>query len=912
MAHDGTLVGRTRDLARIDELLLGDGNALLLAGEPGVGKSVLLDAVAHAASANGVRVLRGDGVEFEADMAFAGLNQLLLPVMSAADGLDGPYRDALHVAVGLGDGVSPGRMAVSNAVLTLLRTVAVDHPLLLVVDDLQWIDRSSVGVLGFAARRLSGTRVSIIAASRTGAEGIFPCGTMPEYQLPPLDDQAARLLVGARFPGLAERVRQRVLDEARGNALALLELPAALTGPQQSAQASLPSVLPLTDRLRALYASRITGLSDSCRRLVLLAALDGTGDLHVVLQAADSRDDPLNLAAAERDQLIRVHEGRGRLAFRHPLIRAAVVEASTSAERREAHRALAGVLESQPDRLAWHLAEAVLRPDEHVAELLEQTAHRMLQRGDAVGAVVALTRAAHISPPGQGRSRRFAEAAYIGAEGAGVLAHASELLADARRAGPETLHAAIAAVYLLINDDGSVDTAYRLLVGAINADQDDADQDDAALADALHALLLVCWWSGREELWRSFHAAVEWRKSELPSVLWLTRLTYSDPARTGKLALADADNLVAAAHDETDPAVIVRIGVALFYLDRLVDVRDAMWRVVRHGRDGGPPRRHLTALMIICLDHYLTGEWDEVARSAAEGVAVCDASGYRFFRWYFDYITMLLAGARGDSATAFRLGERVVRWATPRGAGTAVVYANQARTLACLGSGDYERAYQYATVVTPAGELASHVPHAMWGAMDLVEAAVRTGRRVEAAAHVHALQEADIAALSPRFALMVAGAEALCADDNDALRLYEKALSTPGVDRWPFEVARVRLAYGERLRRARAIVEARGPLADALATFEWLGAQPWVQRTQKELRAAGLSTGSTFDGPLPGTLTAQELEVAQLAASGLTNKQIAERLFLSHRTVGAHLYQIFPKLGITSRAALRDALAAVG
>jgi DNA-binding CsgD family transcriptional regulator len=907
MAHDGTLVGRTRDLARIDELLLGDGTALLLSGEPGVGKSVVLDAVARAAAGNGVRVLRADGVEFEADMAFAGLNQLLLPVMTAADGLDGPYRDALHVAVGLGDGVSPGRMAVSNAVLMLLRTVAVDRPLLLVIDDLQWMDRSSVGVLGFVARRLSGTRVSIITASRLGTEGVFPCGTMPEYQLPPLDDQSARLLVGARFPGLAERVRQRVLDEARGNALALLELPAALTGPQQTAQASLPSVLPLTDRLRALYASRIAGLSAACRRLVLLAALDGTGELQVVLQAADSRDDLAYLAEAERDQLIGVDEGRGRLAFRHPLIRAAVVEASTSAERREAHRALAGVLESQPDRLAWHLAEAVLRPDEHVAELLQQTAHRMLQRGDSVGAVVALTRAAHISPPGQGRSRRFAEAAYIGAEGAGVLAHASELLADARRAGPETLHAAIAAVYLLINDDGSMDTAYRLLVGAI-----EADHDDAALADALHALLLVCWWSGREELWRSFHAAAEQRKSELPFVLRLTKLTYPDPARTAKLALADADDLVAAAHEETDPAVIVRIGVALFYLDRLVDVRDAMWRVVRNGRDGGPSRRHLTALMIICLDHYLTGEWDEVARSAEEGIAVCDSSGYRFFRWYFDYITMLLAGARGDSATAFRLGERVVRWATPRGAGTAVVYANQARTLACLGSGEYERAYQYATAVTPAGALASHVPHAMWGAMDLVEAAVRTGRRAEAAAHVRALQEADIAALSPRFALMVAGAEALCATaDDEALRLYEKALSMHGVERWPFEAARVRLAYGERLRRARAIVEARGPLADALATFEWLGAQPWVQRTQKELRAAGQSTPSTSDGPLPGTLTPQELEVAQLAASGLTNKQIAERLFLSHRTVGAHLYQIFPKLGITSRAALRDALAAV-
>ena len=201
MAHDETLVGRTHDMARIGELLVGDDTALLLSGEPGVGKSMVLDAMARSAAERGVRILRADGVEFEADMAFAGLNQLLLPVMNAADGLEGPYRDALNVAVGLGDGVAPGRMAVSNAVLTLLRTVAVERPLLLVIDDLPWIDRASVGVLGFVARRLSGTRVSIISASRTGAEGVFPCGTMPEYELPPLDDDSARLLVGARFPG---------------------------------------------------------------------------------------------------------------------------------------------------------------------------------------------------------------------------------------------------------------------------------------------------------------------------------------------------------------------------------------------------------------------------------------------------------------------------------------------------------------------------------------------------------------------------------------------------------------------------------------------------------------------------------------------------------------------------------------
>jgi DNA-binding CsgD family transcriptional regulator len=917
------IVGRTKELKRIVAFFGADadhGRALLVSGEAGVGKSVLLDAVAETMAAAGTRVLRADGVEFEADMSFAGLNQILLPIMDAADQLSATYRDALSVALGFGNGAAPGRLVISNAALALLRLVATERPLLVVVDDLPWIDRASAAVLGFVARRLSDSRIGLLAASRAGSQNLFERGGLSEFELPPLDEDSASLLVAARFPGLAGRVRQRLLAEARGNPLALLELPTVLSGSQRAAMEELPTVLPLSNRLKALFVSRVASLPPSCQRLLLLAALDGTGGLGVVMAAASSMDpdiDLADLAAAERDQLVRVDEADRRLGFRHPLIRSAVVEVSTSGERRRAHRALAAVLADQPDRVAFHLAEAALEPDERVATLLEQSAHRVMRRGDAIGAVALLTRAADLSPLGPGRGRRLAQAAYVGAEEAGELSSASELLKSARNADPDgagSLHAAAAAVYLLINGGGSMDTAHRLLVGAIEAGTNRFEASDSALIDALHTLQLLCWWGGRSELWDPFHTAISRLGSAVPPALAVAAKTFPDPARTGKAAMSEIDAVLDSVRDDADPTHVVRVATASVYVDRVGELREPLWRIVRQGRDGGPARRHVGALMHLCMQDYLTGEWEEAARLADEGLALCDNAGYPFFSWYFQYNQVLLAGARGDVTAGHAIADRMTRWATPLGVGGAVVFANQARTVVCLGGSDYEGAYRYATAVTPAGVLASHVPHALWGAMDLVEAAVRTKRQPEAVAHVRALREADVAALSARLALLVGGSTALCAEDDDAVRLFEEALAVPGAQRWPFDVSRVRLAYGERLRRLGATGDSRGPLDAALVTFERLGARPWAERAAKELRATGWTVGmpgaATADSPAD-LLTPQELEIAQLAASGLTNKQIAERLYLSHRTVGDHLYRIFPKLAITSRAALRDALTAL-
>ncbi len=915
-ATTSALVGRDHDLRKVRDLLgLGSGGgALLLSGDPGVGKTAVLDVIAEVAQADGTRVLRAAGVEFEAHCSYSGLNQILFPFHDAIGMLDAPFRHALRVALGFQGGSPPERLVVSNAVLMLLQSVAAGDPLLLIVDDLHWIDRASAAVLGFVARRVRSIRTSFLAASRTGARSLHDGGALPEYWLQPLDEEAASHLVSTKFPELVSSARQRLLTLAHGNPLALLELPSALPTMQVSDFDDLPTMLPLSQRLENVFGSRITELPPPSQRLLLLAALEGMGDLGVLQAAARQAEDGYDLddlAPAERSQLVYIDEGARRLRFRHPLIRSSVVENATSTERRAVHSSLAQVLIDQPERRAWHLGEATLEPDESVAALLEQAARITLHRGDAVGAMRTLIRSADLTPPGPDRSRRLAEAAYVGAESTGALPSAQRILDNARHTARDTdssLHSAAATALLILNDDGDVETAHRLLVCAIETGDHGYQADNNALVDALHALALVSFFGARRDLWLPYYRAVEKLTPSAPAVLSALGKTFSDPARTAASASAELDQLMAGLVNTTDLVHVTRTGTAALYSDRLGDVRDSAWRVVRIGRDGGPARRYLSGLIHLCLDGYLTGLWDEAARLAKEGLQLCETHGYRAFAWYFLYVQAILAAARGETETARATAERIIQWAVPRGATCAAHYAHHAAAVAALGLGDYADAYDRACAVSPAGSLASHAPHALWLTMDLVEAAVRTDRQEQGADHVRAMREAGVAAISSRHALLTEASAALSTpDDEEALPMFVKALEVPGAERWPFDFARVQLAYGERLRRARAAMESRGPLSAALSTFSHLGARPWAERAESELRASGTSKRRN-NTSVVHKLTPQETEIARLAASGLTNKQIAERLFLSHRTVGAHLYQIYPKLGISSRVMLRDVL----
>jgi len=903
------LVGRDRDLGLVRgfvEEAMVSGGALLLSGDAGVGKTVLLDAAAGQARGTGARVVRAAGVEFESTMSFAGLHQVLQPLLGGLDRMPDPYRTALNVALGLDRGAPSDQLLVSNAALTLLVQAAVERPLLVIVDDLPWLDRASAVVLGFVARRLGGSRVGFLGAYRSGEGTFFERGGVPHHDVQPLDTTAAAALIQARSPSLAPRVRDRLLAEAQGNPLALLELPVALSGAQRSG-ADVPELLPLSRRLQAVFASRVEELPAATRLLLLYAVLDGTGDL-AVLTAGTGMDD---LADAERAGLVHVDEVTGRLAFRHPLTRSAVVELSTSEQRREVHRALAEFSADRPGRRAWHLAHATVEPTEDVASLLEAVARDTVRRGDAGGAIAALLRAAELSPRGYERSRRIAEAAYLGADLTGDLRDVPRLLEEARladggRAGP--LVAAVAAAHhILLSGEGDLDTAHRLLVGAIDMQHQPYDATDPTMVDALYTLAWLCQSSQRAELWKPLHRALGLLKPEVPDQLALTVATMADPARTGPAALGKLDEAIASLDREPDPVRVIRIAMTSLYVDRLPACRTALRRVLRDGRDNSSLTVEIQGLVYLGRDHFAAGEWDELEAQATQGRDLGEAHSYQLLSTEFLYQRALVAAARGDEATTRALTDEMTLWATPRGVGSYLSCASHARALAALGKGRFEDAYRHACAISRAGELASHVPPALLVVMDLVEAAVRTGRTSEATAHATAARDAGIASISPRLALLVKASEAIAAVDHDAIGLFEEALAVPGTDRWPFELARVRLAYGERLRRVKSTTEARTQLADAIDTFERLGARPWTARAGNELRATGLSVGAAgVTGP--ASLTPQQREIALLAAAGLTNKQIAERLFLSPRTVAAHLRQLFPKLGVASRAALRDAL----
>ncbi|MFE9361027.1 helix-turn-helix transcriptional regulator [Streptomyces olivaceoviridis] len=909
------LFGRDAELRTLDAFSARareEGAVLLLSGEAGVGKSVLLDATVAGAEAAGVRVIRATGVQFEADVSYAVLNQLLLPLTAGFARLGEGERNALMVALGLLSGRAPDRTVIAGACLDVLRHEAEQRPLLLVVDDLPWIDRPTTIVLGHLARRLAGTRIGLLTASRTGEDSYFDTSGLPALHVEPIDDEAADELLRTAFPEMVLRVRRRLLTEARGNPLALLELAEALDPTQLSAREALPEVMPLTEGIEALFASRIRRLPGPTRDALLLAALEGSGDLGLLRRTTTADGGTTALLPAEAAKLVEIDETAGRVLFRHPLVRSAVVESSTNVERRRVHRSLADYFLRDTERRAWHLAESSVEPDEAVAVLLEEAARRKLHRGDATGAIAALTRAAHLSPQAADRGRRLAEAAYLGADVTGELGSASRLLDQARAFDPglgSSLHAAAAAAFVLVNGEGTVDTAYRLVVSAIENGDHGYDATNADLTDALYTLLLICWWAGREDFWAPLFDAIDRLVPEPPEIILLMSEAFPDTARATAGTRRRLAALIERQSAESDPGSLVRVNTSAVYMDLLGGCRAGAWRLVESGRAGGTVRSSLACLMHLCLDDFATGRWEEGQRLADEGLALSKAHGYDFISYYFLFHEALLAAVRGEDAVMHEWADELTRVTTQRRAYGAARFAHHARTLGAIGRGDFEAAFHHACDLSPAGTLAPYTPHALWVALDLVEAALRTNRREQAEAHVRAMCEAALWDVSPRLGMLTLAARALVAGDAQAPALFEEAVSDAGARDWPFDYARVRLMYGERLRRGRAPVEARLHLNAALEIFEELGAAPWAARAAAELRAAGqVQPNPAVPAAAAAGLTAQETEIALLAAEGLTNKQIGERLLLSPRTVSSHLYRIFPKLGITSRAALRDAL----
>jgi DNA-binding CsgD family transcriptional regulator len=731
---------------------------------------------------------------------------------------------------------------------------------------------------------------------RAGEGSAFDDAGMDELAIGPLDDAAAAQLLATAFPQLTPRVARGVLIEAEGNPLALIELPT------RSATDSFEPALgrtPVGRRLRQHFAALIEALPAATREQLLQAALDGSGSPFPALS-------PVDLKPAERARLITIHPVTHGVQFRHPLTRSTVVDLSTDEERRHAHRALAAHHPDDSERRAWHLAAAAAAPDEQIARLLEDVALRTKGRGDPVGAIGLLLRASELSPHPDDHHRRAMFATYLGADVTGDLVN-PDLPAVMTSARNHTVATAVAAASYMINSGGNADTIHHILLNALASVPKPVQAWDEPLVETVYVLMANGSFGSRADLVADYWTALDQLGLEPPESLRLLGHTFLEPATRAVDALAALDAAIAAIEEQFDTAHAARLGVAAMYVDRSAGCRRALWRIVDHGRTGGAIASAIKAFALLGFDAVLTGDWDAALRIADEGLEYTNRHHYRLLGGFLQYARAMVAAARGDDELVRQVTTELVSWAAPNHVGFVLQLATHANAVAGLGRGDFQEAYGRLRDVCSPETVPSYKPAALWMLFDLVEAAVRAGRMDGAVEHVADIRAARLAEISPRLALVAAGADALVVPGGDAVSAFETALAIPGASGWPFLLARIRFAYGERLRRLKATDEARRQLSIAIEAFDALGAAPWAARARNELRATGLAAEPTSDA-----LTPQERQIAALAATGLTNKQIGERLFLSPRTVSAHLYHLFPKLGVTSRAALANALRNIG
>ncbi|BCB92000.1 helix-turn-helix transcriptional regulator [Phytohabitans suffuscus] len=884
----GQLVGRDEEVSRL-VALLGDAAspALLLRGETGLGKTALLDELA--AAADGFRVVRCAGAEAERDLAFAGLHQLLFPLLPGAAGLDPGHRAAIEAAFTGTAGATPQVMALGIAVLDLLTLVSAGAPLLLVVDDGQWLDVPSAQVLAFTARRLGGTAVRVAVAVRAEVPSALDGAGLRELLLEPLDEPSAARLLDLQRAGLSPYRRNLILRTAAGNPLALIELPRA-------EEVLDTGAIALPRRLERVYGARLRGLAAGERGELLRAALDGAG-AGVARRAGAVRYRMGGVGGAVEAGLLAPDPATGEPVFRHPLVRSAVVQAATPNERRAAHADLAMLHRDSPERRAVHLAAATVDPDDGVAAALEEAAVSATRRGGAATAVTWLTRAAELSRRSADRSRRLADAAFVAGQ-AGLLDVAQDLAEDAAADGPA---AVINAGFVALYRDGEVAANHRRISALVESGID----DDQLRERALTLLLAISRFAADPVRWARTDALFDRYGDRVGPSTAIARDAWGDLVGRGH-GVPERIAEVLAGPAPVAPWDVMRLAVSAFYLGALGDHRALLRRTVEREAESGAVTSVMTLLQMVMQDQIGTGAWAEAEQTGRRGLDLTGEHGYALFAHSFRAFLGLLAAYRGDLDRARELQAAVDAWGRPRSVGFLTEYAEAIGAAAALSEGDYETAYAYAAGITAPGGFARYSQQAVRTLLDLVEAAVHTGRHEAARAHAEAARDAGLPALSPRLALLTAGALAITAGQDEAGALYAAAVAHPAGAAFPFELARIRLAYGAWLRRARELTLARQALTEAAGAFDRLGAATWAERARTELRAAGRPTRADRDAV--AALTAQERQIAELAATGLSNREIGARLFLSPRTVGAHLYKVFPKLGITSRASLRDAL----
>jgi DNA-binding CsgD family transcriptional regulator len=922
MTEDPGLRGRASGLRDrrgergvLDRLIIavraGGSRVLVVRGEPGVGKTALLDYLAG--HAPGCQVARAAGVQSEMELAFAGLHQLLAPMLERADQLPVPQRDALRTAFGVSAGPVPDRFLVGLAVLGVLSEVAAERPLICIVDDEQWLDRASAQALGFVARRLAAEPVGLVFAAQVAGEEL---AGLPELAVEGLAEEDARALLGSTLTAPVDvQIRDLIVAETRGNPLALLELPRGLSPAQLAGGFGLPGAMSLPGRIEESFRRQLGALPTETRRLLQLAAADPSGDPLLVWRAAGRLGIPVQagMPAAEAGLV----EFGAQLRFRHPLARAAAYRSAPVHERQEMHAALAEATDPQadPDRRAWHRAQAAPGPDEDVAAELERSAGRAQGRGGLAAAAAFLERAALLTPDPVRRAQRLLAAARASRD-VGELDAALELLV-AVEAGPLDARQAAEAERLrgqIASDQNRGSDAARLLLSAARH----LEPLDPGLACETHL----------EALGAAIYAGDLGRPGGVREAAEAARAAPpgADPPRAVDVVL-DAFALRLTEGHAAAAAVLTRALERLVALDvgaaeghrwrwlaggrasRIIAME--LWdfesgyalaaRQVQVARDMGALVQLQFALSFLGLLHLLVGELGAAERLIEEDRLIAQATGNP----PVTYAAMMLAAWQGREQEASGLIQATTQMATERGTGWMASRAACASAVLANGLGHYD-------VARDAAWSAFERDHLGFGHMvvaELAEAAARTGKAALVQAALDWLSERTRVTPTAWALGIEARIRALLSDGQAADSYYRESIKQLAQTPIRAQLARSHLLYGEWLRRERRRGEAREQLRTAHRMLEEMGMEAFAGRARRELRATGeiarkrtvpaARTAGAGEG-----LTAQEAQVARLARDGLSNPEIGARLFISARTVRYHLSSVFTKLGITSRGQL--------
>jgi DNA-binding CsgD family transcriptional regulator len=888
-----TLVGRAAELAQlhalIDAVRAGKGGTLVVAGLPGVGKSALLTA----ARPDDLRVLAVTGVQSEIDLPFAALTELLAPVTAGIDALPDVQRRALSAALSLGDAQDVDRSAVLHATAELIKRLAAEEPLLLYIDDVQWLDPSSREVVGFIARRARRLGAGVLVARSLRGDPLDGWPVLPTLTL----DELARgdALELALATGVAPAVAEALVDALGGNPLALSQAPAEMTAAQRAGRAALPARLSAGERLHVAYGARVARLPEATRHALLLAGASSDG-ASVPLAAALG-----GMAAfgpAEEDGLVTIDPQRVR--FSHPVIRTAVYHGASPSARRDAHRELAAVL-SEPER-AWQLALAAELPDEELAARLEHHAGDAASRGAPGTASRVLERAAALSPDSADATSRTLAAAAM-ALVAGRPHAALSLVDSVSSALDDPLRHADAQILrgMAVQQTGRPMEAYALLTE--EAERVVAHDPARAAGLLTQAGVALVAHGPMDRL-----AALAERALELappggalvPAVFHASALASLGDHRRARSVLRERSAELRAL-DPTGPGheILAVAALCLMWLEEFDEAQLMLGSIIQTARERGAVAPLVFPLSVLASVHLRDGDWAAARALSEEALALGEEAVGGFLQSVALTTAAFVAANHGDATACHAHAAEARAIGIRLGLVSTLACAEQALGFLALGEGRTDAAVQHLErALEHLHEFGSRDPAFLFTQADLAEAYVRAGRPEDARPLVDELADAGRATGGAWAAAAAARCAALVGDDDELDAWREAALAAHARVALPFERARTQLCLGERLRRARRRVDARAELESAHATFTALGARPWVRRAEQELAAAG--AGITQDHEL----TAREREVCALVAGGSTNAEAAAALFVSPRTVEHHLRMAYRKLGVRSRSEL--------